>query len=54
MNRDRVGSTAHPSKRMFLVGRRDRKATTVWLLRRTKLPIAGPWRLAAVVAANGS
>jgi hypothetical protein len=39
-------------KRLFLVGRLDRKATTVLFLERLPQPIVGPWTLRALVAPN--
>jgi|GEM_PF-3174703 len=40
-------------KRPFVVGRRDRRGTLVFLLRRTGAPlILGPWTLEAVVSTN--
>lgn len=39
-------------RKMFVVGRRDRKSTTVVVLRIANGPIIGPWTLRAVVSEN--
>lgn len=39
-------------KRVFVVGRRGRKSTTLVVMRIDCGPIAGPWTLRAVVSEN--
>jgi hypothetical protein len=39
-------------RRAFAVGRRNRRTTTVILLRRVLNPFLGPWTLRAVVSSN--
>ena len=39
-------------RRMFVVGRRNRRTTTVVVLRIESGPIVGPWTLRAVVSEN--
>jgi hypothetical protein len=39
-------------RRVFVVGRRNRRTTTVVVLRIERGPIAGPWTLKAVVSEN--
>ena len=36
-------------KRMFVVGRRDRRATTVVMLKGVRSPFCGPWSVKAMV-----
>jgi hypothetical protein len=37
---------------MFVVGKSDRRSTTVLVLRITSGPIVGPWTLRALVSTN--
>ncbi|HSJ15890.1 MAG TPA: hypothetical protein VK939_15895 [Longimicrobiales bacterium] len=39
-------------RRAFIVGRRNRRTTTVIVLRHVLSPFLGPWTLTAVVSAN--
>jgi hypothetical protein len=39
-------------KKMFVVGRSDRRSTTVLVLRITNGPIVGPWTLRALVSTH--
>ncbi len=39
-------------RRVFVVGRRNRRTTTVVVLRLAQGPIVGPWTLKAVVSTN--
>lgn len=45
-------SAKDSAKRVFVVGRRTRKATAVVLVGRRPAPVRGPWTLQAVVSAN--
>lgn len=36
----------------FVIGRRNRRTTTVIILRRALTPFLGPWTLTAVVSTN--
>jgi hypothetical protein len=39
-------------RRGFVIGRRNRRTTTVIMLQRVRTPLFGSWTLTAVVSAN--